>query len=202
MQHRDGSPSTHSDRGGRLARRRAHAASGLSIVVALAIVAGALGSPSARSASTASRKQIAIHEQGTDNRLGQGTAGAVRGKFTIELAKTPFGPGGTTVIYATPSGTRQVNGQVQIPFGATDRLTSKNGTIDLAISGIHIDVNGKLHPSGTFIGPAAEYGTWKIRTATGIYQGWRGGGNWASVASGYRNRQPYSVEWDGYVVTP
>ena len=92
-----------------------------------------------------------------------------------------------------------VKGQEQIPFVATDHLTGKTGKIVLAVKGTHIDVNSKLNISGQVVGPAAEYGTWKIRTATGIYQGWKGGGNWASVAYSYRNVQPDSVEWDGYI---
>ena len=161
-------------------------------VIALAVGGAAWG-------TSASRSQIAIHEQGTDHVNQQGTNDAVRGKFTIDLRLSPFGPGGTTVIYAIPSAIRHVNGQVQIPFEATDHLTSKTGQLTLAIKGTHFDVNNKVSSSGVFVGPKAEYGTWKIKAATGIYQGWEGGGNWASVAYGYGNVQPYSVEWDGYI---
>ena len=161
-------------------------------VIALAVGGAAWG-------TSASRSQIAIHEQGTDHVNQQGTTGAVRGKFTIDLALTPFGPDGTTVIYAIPAATRKVNGQVQVPFVATDHLTSKTGRLTLAVKGTHFDVNNKLSPSGVFVGPKAEYGTWRIEAATGIYQGWKGGGNWASVAYGYGNVQPYSVEWDGFI---
>jgi hypothetical protein len=48
------------------------------------------------------------------------------------------------------------------------------------------------------LGPAAEYGTWKIKTATGIYHGWKGGGIWAAVVYGGKV-EPYSVEWDGSI---
>ena len=168
----------------------------------LTAVAGAflLTTAGAAQPGRASAKlQIAIHEQGTDHVNQQGTTGAVRGKFTIDLALTPFGRGGTTVIYAIPTTTRKVNGQVQVPFVATDHLTSETGRLTLAVKGTHFDVNNKLSPSGVFVGPKAEYGTWKIEAATGIYQGWKGGGNWASVAYGYGNVQPYSVEWDGFI---
>ena len=161
-------------------------------VIALAAGGAAWG-------TSASRSHIAIHEQGTDHVHQQGTTGAVRGKFTIDLALTPFGRGGTTVIYAIPTTTRKVNGQVQVPFVATDHLTSETGRLTLAVKGTHFDVNNKLSPSGVFVGPKAEYGTWKIEAATRIYQGWKGGGNWASVAYGYGNVQPYSVEWDGFI---
>ncbi len=167
------------------------------LLLVLSLIAVAVGGVS--SGTTTSKSQIKIHESGTDNRVQSGTQGSVRGKFTIDLKGTPFGPGGTTVIYAVPGQTKYVNGQAQIPLAATDHLTSKTGTIELAITGTHIDLNTKLTSSGHSVGPAAEHGTWKIRTATGIYEGWKGGGSWASVAYGYGAVQPYSVEWDGYV---
>jgi hypothetical protein len=171
----------------------------LAFVSVLSGGAIALALGGAASASTASRTQIEIHEQGTNLVNQPGATGSMHGKFTIELKLAPFGPGGTTVVYGEPVAIRQVNGQEQITLAASDRLTSKTGTIEIAAKGIHIDVNSKLSPSGHRIGPAAEYGTWKIRAATGIYEGWKGGGNFASVAYGYGKAQPYSVEWDGYI---
>jgi hypothetical protein len=123
----------------------------------------------------------------------------VRGTFTIELALSPFGPGGTTKIALNPGNLRQVNGQKVTPFDGTDHLKSAKGQLELAVRGVHIEVNNKLAPSGYQVGPSVEYGTWKIRTATGIYKGWKGGGNWAAALYGYTNVQPYSVEWDGYI---
>jgi hypothetical protein len=151
----------------------------------------------AANGSTASRSTIAIHEHGT-NPVAQGSAG-MRGTFTIDLAGAKSGPSGTTYSYPDPSPTRYVDGEAQTPFVGTDTLTSKQGHIELAVIGTHIDVNNKLLSSGSVVGPAAEYGTWTIKTATGIYRRWRGGGNWASVTYGYGDVEPYSVEWDGYV---
>ena len=182
-----------------LSRSRARIVALVSLL-SVSVIALAVGG--AASGSTASRSLIAIHEQGTNPQTRQGIF-AVRGKFTIELRKAPFGPGGTTAIYGAIGATRNVNGQEQIPLLAgSDILTSKTGKIVLAFSGTHLELNSKLSPSGFIEGPKAEYGTWKIKTATGAYQGWKGGGNWASVAYGYGNVQPYSAEWDGYVVTP
>lgn len=148
------------------------------------------------SANTASKAQINIHESGTINTAkGPSAPGAIRGKFTIQLKLSAFGPGGTTAIVPVPATTKYVNGEEQIPFTATDNLTSKTGTLELAITGIHIDVNVNANR----LGPAAEYGTWKIKSATGIYAGWKGGGSWASVAYGYGKLQPYTVEWSGYI---
>jgi len=148
------------------------------------------------SGNTASKAQVNIHESGMINTAKPPYAqGHVRGKFAIQLKLSPFGPGGTTAIVPVPAPTKYVNGEEQIPFTATDYLTSKTGTLELGIKGIHIDVNLNRND----LGPAAEYGTWKIRSAKGIYEGWKGGGNWASVAYGYGKLQPYTVEWDGYV---
>jgi hypothetical protein len=171
----------------------------LAVVSLLSLAAVAASFSGVARGTAASRSLIAIHEQGTDNINAQSTTGATRGKFTIELQKTPFGPGGTTIIYAIPSSTRNVNGQEQIPFVATDHLTSKAGTIELKVTGVHVDVNSKLSPSGHVVGPSVEQGTWRIRTATGMYQGWKGGGNFASVIDSYRTVRPYTVEWDGYI---
>ena len=148
-------------------------------VVVLLVALTAVGVPSS---SGASKSQIAIHEQGKDKRTASGAP--LLGKFTIELAGAPFGPKGTTRIFPSAGVTTYVSGQTRIGLAATDALTSARGRIVLAITGTHIDVNGKLTPSGFFVGPSVEYGTWKIKTATGIYKEWRGGGIWASLEYG------------------
>jgi hypothetical protein len=162
-----------------------------SVVVLLVAAAAAGVAPG----SGASRSQIAIHEQGKHNITNESLP--IVGTFTIELAGAPFGPKGTTRISPSPGATTHTDGQTRLALTATDTLTSTKGRIVLAITGIHIDVNGKLTPSGFFVGPAVEYGTWKIKTATGIYQGWKGGGIWASATYGYAQPEAYSAEWDG-----
>jgi hypothetical protein len=163
-------------------------------VVALSVASAAAG---VASGSAASRSQIAIHEQGKHNITNESLP--ILGTFTIELAGAPFGPKGTTTIAPAPGATTYVNGQARTAITGTDTLTSTKGRIVLAITGTHISVNGKLTPSGFLVGPTVEYGTWKIKTATGIYQGWKGRGNWASTEYGYTQPEPYSVEWDGYI---
>jgi hypothetical protein len=153
------------------------------------------------SGRTASPSKIVIHQHGT-NIQNSPAGSATRGVFTIDLKGLPFGPGGKTTVYPIPSNTKYVNGQAQIPFSGTNHLTSTKGNIDLRFTGIHLDVNQKATPSGDVVGSAAEYGTWKITAAAGIYQGWKGRGNFAAVLYGYQNAQPYSVEWDGYITTP
>jgi hypothetical protein len=165
----------------------------VSVVVPLAVLtAGGVAS-----GSGASRSQIAIHEHGIHNLTHESLP--ITGTFTIELAGASFGPKGTTRISPSPGATRQFNGQTRLALTALDTLTSAKGQIVLAITGTHIDVNGKLTSSGFFVGPAVEYGTWKIKSATGIYQGWKGGGPWALATYGYVQPEPYSVEWDGYI---
>jgi len=167
---------------------------GVGVVALLAIAVG--GGGVARG-TAASRSLIAIHEQGT-----RSTSQVVQddhGRFTVDLEEAPFGPGGTTRVSTEWSAAKSVNGQEQTPLLGRDTLTSKKGRIELVFVGTHIDLNGRLRHSGQLVGPAIEYGTWKISAATGVYQGWKGGGNWASVISGYGPVQPYSVEWDGHV---
>src|SRR5579864_4068693 len=165
------------------------------IVVALPLAMAAAG---VASRIGASRSQIAIHEQGMY--INNPTpATPTLGKYTIELAGATFGPAGATNITYDPSNPTYDKGEQQSSLIGADTLRNTNGTLELAFKGIHIQVNGKLTPSGQVVAPFVEYGTWTIRTATGIYAGWKGGGKWTSVAYGYRYAEPYSVEWDGYI---
>jgi hypothetical protein len=167
-------------------------------LLSVSVLALALGGEARGTA--ASKSQIAIHEQGKNPQTNLQAKGAFpRGTFTIDLALSPFGPRGTTVITTSPGNPRQVNGQKVTQFTGTDTLKNTKGQLELAFRGIHIEVNNKLTPSGFQVGPSVEYGTWKIRTATGIYEGWKGGGNWAAALYGYSPSQPYSVEWDGHI---
>jgi hypothetical protein len=170
----------------------------LTALVALGVTAAAAESGRGTAKTTAaSRSQIAIHEQGEHNITDESMP--IVGAFTIELAGAPFGPKGTTRISPSPGATTELNGQTRLAVTGMDTLTSAKGRIVLAITGIHIDVNGKLTPSGFLVGPAVEYGTWKIKSASGIYRGWKGGGVWVSATYGYVQPEPYSVEWDGYI---
>lgn len=172
------------------------------VVAVVSLLAGALGVSldGGASGATASKSRIAIHQQGKNDQTTTQAQGAVlRGTFRIELDLTPYGRRGTTTITTSPSNVHTVNGQDQTPFIGTDRLKSAKGELQLAFRGIHIDVNSKLLPSGYRVGPQVEYGTWTIKSATGIYKGWKGGGNWAASLYGYTPSQPYSVEWDGYI---
>jgi hypothetical protein len=166
--------------------------------LAAGVIALALGS--AAGGTTASRSQIAVHVQGNYAQY-RNVISNTRGTFTIKLALSPAGAG-TSLIGAQIAPPKTVGGQVQFPISGTDTLTSKTGQLVLAFKGLRIGVNRKLSSSGGLVGSVTEYGTWKITAAAGTYQGWKGGGNWTSIYYGYARQQPYSIEWDGYVVTP
>jgi len=145
-------------------------------------------------AGIASKLQIAIHEQGIDHHNG-----GPKGTFTIDLALPGFAARGKTRISNAPGTTNYVQGQQQIPFSGEDTLTTSKGQIVIAFNGTHIPVNNKATPSGIAVGPAVESGTWKIRSASGAYQGWKGGGPFAAAIYGYTINPSYSVEWDGNI---
>ena len=163
-------------------------------LIALAVSGEATGTASSRSA-------IVIRVHGTNAQNAPANSG-VRGVYTVVLAGKSIGAGGTTVAYPVPGSTKYVNGQAQVPFSGTMHLASRKGTMELTLSGTHIDVNLKAKPSGDVVGSGAEFGSWRITQATGIYHGWKGGGNFAAVSYGYQNEQPYAVEFDGYVTAP
>jgi hypothetical protein len=168
-------------------------------VTALAAAAFALTATAAAEpkVTVASKVQIAIHEQGKDS-LKPG--GATGGTFTIEVASPGSTPtSGKTRITQVPGPTKYVDGQQRIPFSAEDTLTSSKGQLVIAISGTHIPLNNKASAAGYAVGPAAETGTWKIKSGSGVYQGWKGGGPFASAVYGYTVVPSYSVEFDGYI---
>jgi hypothetical protein len=142
----------------------------------------------------ASQLQIAIHEQGIDHQNG-----GPNGTFTIDLALPGFAASGKTHISNTPGPTKYVQGQQQIPFGGEDTLTTGKGQIVIGFSGTHIPVNNRATSAGYAVGPAVEHGTWKIKSASGAYQGWKGGGPFAAAIYGYTINPSYSVEWDGEI---
>jgi hypothetical protein len=172
-------------KGGEMGRRLGVLVPVGALVLALAGGAAGGGSPS----------KITIRENGTSGASSHGT----RGRFTIEVLGTPFGPAGKSVIYELPGDTRYVRGQPQVELSGTGHFTTPKGSLELTFSGLHWDLNTRVTASGDVLGPAAEIGNWKIAAATGIYKGWRGGGKFAAIAYGYRDPQPYAVEWDGYI---
>jgi hypothetical protein len=163
------------------------------ILIGAATAAVAAAFAASGAAGGVGTTQIAIHEHGTTPTGGTGT---ITGRFTLDVAATPLGPGGTTHISTDPASATFLHGQTRVPFSGTDTLTSKYGRIEIAFSGTHIPINTLLI-SGRAVAPAVETGTWRITTATGDYRGWTGRGVWAAAIWGYGARQQYAVEWDG-----
>jgi hypothetical protein len=161
------------------------------VAAVLILAATAAAKPTA---SMASKLQIAVHEQGIDHHNG-----GPNGTFTIDLAVPGFAASGKTHISNGPGATKYVQGQQRIPFSGEDTLTTSKGQIVIAFNGTHIPVNNKATSSGIAVGPAVESGTWKIKSASGAYQGWKGGGPFAAAIYGYTINPSYSVEWDGKI---
>ena len=165
-----------------------------SAVLAAAFVLLTATAAAQQTDGAASKQQIAIHEQGVDHHVG-----GPNGTFTIELALPGFAAAGKTHIANGPGPTKYVAGQQRIPFSGEDTLTSSKGQLVIAFKGTHIPLNNRATASGVAVGPAVESGTWKITSATGAYEGWKGGGPFAAAIFGYTVNPSYSVEWDGYI---
>jgi hypothetical protein len=99
---------------------------------------------------------------------------------------------GSAAVRPANGATRIVDGQNQVPVNATANLKGKKGILTIHMRGLSISINdfNPLKP-----GYGAEYGTWKITGGTGMYEGWIGGGRWASASTPATTY----VEWDGYV---
>ena len=67
-----------------------------------------------------------------------------------------------------------------------DTMDGKKGGLELTFSGHSVNAAPGLY---------IEYGTWRISSASGIYKGWKGGGNWG----GSDNEQTYHLQWKGLV---
>ncbi len=176
-----------------------HVRLGCALVAALLAAGGGVTmAAGAQPRSTAATVQISIHETGLTPNT-QNTAAQPQGTFRIELALSPTSHRGTTRIAPDPGQTGYVDGETQVRFAGVDTLRSTDGVLELAFSGIHIPINTNLTANGLAVGPAVEHGTWHIKSASGSYEGWKGGGVWAAVINGYGKVSSYAVEWDGKI---
>jgi hypothetical protein len=165
----------------------------------LAAVAGAFlltTTGAAQPSRTATKMQIAIHEIWR----GPNTHDSIKAKFRIESrnAGVPLATlgSGTAIIYPKISPPKyNVFGQETWTFSGSQALTSKNGTLQFSFSGNTVFVNNKLSSSGQVLTWEDERGTWKITDGTGVYQGWKGGGRFASVDPPFEDNS----EFDGIV---
>jgi hypothetical protein len=99
---------------------------------------------------------------------------------------------GSAAIRPSNGTTKIVDGQRSEPVIANSTLKGKKGNLGISMRGVSIEFDD-LNP--TKDGYAAEYGTWKITVGSGSYEGWTGGGRWASVGIPTANH----IEWDGFV---
>jgi hypothetical protein len=110
------------------------------------------------------------------------------GKFSLRVNGL-LKDAGTSSVSPNVGAAEIVGGQVQYPVTGYDELTTKKGTLNISFVGISILVNGKFYN---------EFGSWKIRTGSGIYKGWKGGGRWADVGTPIAD----NIELDGLATHP
>src|SRR5262249_43652383 len=140
-----------------------------------ALVTGTMLVPGAE-ATTARKVRIVIEESGSVPTL--------RGRFLLyALASTDSG---TSAIKYRVSPVRFRNGQRYEIHTGIDTMTGMKGVLTLAWTGPSVNAGPSLY---------IEYGTWRISSASGAYQGWKGGGNWA----GTDNEQTRHFQWEGVV---
>ena len=151
------------------------AAASAVLVVATA-VAGATADSGA--ASTA-RLRVMISEKGRERPVPAGTF-VLTGAAGLDSGRTSVTPAIEKVGVRDGQSFKVVHG--------TDHLTGKKGELIVRFTGVTVDVADATD---------VEYGKWSIYTpfATGMYEGWRGGGRWASTSKDGR----YVVRWEGLV---
>jgi hypothetical protein len=148
-------------------------------MTAAASVVGIVASP-AVSGATAEKLRLVISETGHFGANPPAGTFVLSGTTRADSGKTAVTP---RVVHA---GVR--DGQSYKVVAGANTFTGKKGGLVIRFTGVAVDVAEAND---------VEYGTWTIDTArgTGAYEGWRGGGRWASTAKGAR----YTVRWSGLV---
>ena len=113
-----------------------------------------------------------------------GSVSSFQGRFVL-YAPASTGSG-TSALQVHISPVRYRGGQRYEIHSGVDTMQGKKGGLTLSFSGPSVNAG-----PGLFI----EYGTWRISSASGIYKGWKGGGNWG----GTDNEQTYHIQWEGLV---
>ena len=151
-------------------------------MTALGLVATpALSGGTAGRAPAAAKLRVIISEKGRF---------PVPGGGTFVLSGPAGSDSGRTAVTPGPGPDRIRDGQSFHVVKGTDHLYGKRGELMIRFTGVSIDIADEAD---------VEYGTWSIYTAfsTGAYEGWRGGGRWASSSKGGL----YVVRWEG-LITP
>jgi hypothetical protein len=165
------------------------ATAGVAGVALLVVSSIALGSTGGQQTPSAAGSPISIV-----NRLSATMSAdhTFKGKFLMEVDGVRYA--GTATVSPNRAGgpNKIVGGQKQIPVRGHANLKSTKGTLSLVFRGVDIEVQN-IDPAKN--GFTVEYGTWQIQGATGIYNGWKGGGRWADAST----PSAHNIEWDGFV---
>jgi len=127
-------------------------------------------------ATSAGKFRLVIEESGSVPTL--------QGKFVL-YAPSSTDSGTSTIVYRIGP-VRYRGGQRYEIHSGVDTMHSKKGGLTLTFTGPSVNAGPSLY---------VEYGTWHISSASGIYKGWKGGGNWA----GTDNEQTRHFQWEGLI---
>lgn len=145
------------------------------LLFAAVLVTGPITGPGAE-ATGAGKFRLVIEETGS--------VSSFQGRFAL------YGPtgsdSGTSSIRVQISPVRYRDGQRYEIHSGKDTMHSKKGGLTLSFSGASVNAGPSLY---------ITYGTWHISGASGIYKGWKGGGNFGNTD----NEQTYHFQWEGLI---
>jgi hypothetical protein len=145
------------------------------LVFVAVLVTGAL-TVGAVDGTSAGKLRVVIEESGS--------VSSFQGRFVLYAAAST--DSGTSALQVQIGPVRYRGGQRYEIHGGVDTMHGKKGGLKLTFSGPSVNAGPSLY---------IEYGTWRISSASGIYKGWKGGGNWG----GTDNEQTYHFQWEGLV---
>jgi hypothetical protein len=145
------------------------------LVFVAVLVTGAL-TVGAVDGTSAGKLRVVIEESGS--------VSSFQGRFVLYAAAST--DSGTSALQVQIGPVRYRGGQRYEIHGGVDTMHGKKGGLKLTFSGPSVNAGPSLY---------IEYGTWRISSASGIYKGWKGGGNWG----GTDNEQTYHLQWEGLV---
>jgi hypothetical protein len=113
-----------------------------------------------------------------------GSVSSFQGRFVLYAPAST--DSGTSALQVQIGPVRYRGGQRYEIHSGVDTMHGKKGGLKLTFSGPSVNAGPSLY---------IEYGTWRISSASGIYKGWKGGGNWG----GTDNEQTDHFQWEGLV---
>lgn len=115
----------------------------------------------------------------------RGSVSTFQGRFVL-YAPDPSTDSGASALQHQSSPVRYRRGQRYEIHSGADTIHGQKGELELTFRGPSVNAGPGLY---------IEYGTWRISRASGIYKGWKGGGNWG----GTDNEQTYQLQYEGLV---